>query len=218
MDRLISLALRRRPMEATVMPLPTEETTPPVTKMNFGLIYPSLLPDIHYNHLCFLRNRGLGDRQFGLRHNLPKSHLVAKLLDGCQTFFIRGLEMHGHDNARLDLADQLPSARHIKHGGPRRYEQYVHGANLVDLFRVQDMPKVAEMAEANIIHRDDVDRVAASLLPGGSIMEGSHPGNQDAADLVFSRPLKHLWITAYRGRVIVTRVIVADGDNFRLQA
>src|SRR5437016_202085 len=29
--------LKRRPIEATVTPLPTDETTPPVTKMNFGI-------------------------------------------------------------------------------------------------------------------------------------------------------------------------------------
>src|SRR6185312_11611602 len=34
--------LKRRPSDATVMPLPTDETTPPVTNRNFGILHCSL--------------------------------------------------------------------------------------------------------------------------------------------------------------------------------
>src|SRR5579884_2837215 len=35
--------LRRRPSEATLIPLPTDDATPPVTKMNFDIEKPSLI-------------------------------------------------------------------------------------------------------------------------------------------------------------------------------
>src|ERR1700675_2369309 len=33
--------LKRRPREAVVMPFPSPEATPPVTKMNFGCVFPT---------------------------------------------------------------------------------------------------------------------------------------------------------------------------------
>jgi hypothetical protein len=39
-ETLIPRALSSRPMEAVVMPFPTDETTPPVTNMYFGTAQP----------------------------------------------------------------------------------------------------------------------------------------------------------------------------------
>src|SRR6185437_9109389 len=126
--------------------------------------------------------------------------------------------MHGHDNAWLDLADHLRGSRHVQYGAPRRDEQHVHGTDFVDLLGVQDMAQVAEVAEPDILHLDDVDRVAASLPSGYAIMEGSYPRDQHAPDFILTRTLNHFRIPTYHGRVIMAWVIVADRDNFRLQA
>src|SRR5512143_2822719 len=80
METLRPRALRRRPMEAAVMPLPSEEVTPPVTKTYFamGTGPPGVFP--------MLSIRGTGDKTAdvavgGRRANLDARRPSFRALD-----------------------------------------------------------------------------------------------------------------------------------------
>src|ERR1035437_7978823 len=152
MEREISRALSRRPIDATVIPLPTEETTPPVTKMNFGLIGASLLPDIQHHYLGLLWNGCLSDVQLGLGRNLSKPHFVAEFRDRGQSLLVGGWKVHGDDDVGRDLADHFRGARRFQRGAPRGYEYDVYRTDLINLFRCEYMAEIAKMAEAHVLH------------------------------------------------------------------
>src|SRR5579884_4385854 len=76
-------ALSTWPREATVMPLPTEEMTPPVTKMYLVSLMrpPRESSGFQHHHRRFGRQRGLGDHQPWLRCDVRLAHLMAEALD-----------------------------------------------------------------------------------------------------------------------------------------
>src|ERR1700716_733946 len=97
------------------MPLPTDDTTPPVTKMNFGVMLASLLPCIKHHHLRFLWQRSLRHAEFRLRDNLPEAHLMAELFYRCEPFLVRSRKVHRNNYRGLNLAYNLGSLCHVKH-------------------------------------------------------------------------------------------------------
>src|SRR5438105_15015592 len=128
-------ALRMLPIEAAVIPLPSDETTPPVTKTylgNFDLpgVFQTLPAGgpaanpaaclgswLQQEDLRFgvARTRVLDD-QLSLRHRLGDAHLFKEGVNALEV----GLEpgdpvMHRHHPARLDRAHHL--------GGPGRAQR-----------------------------------------------------------------------------------------------
>src|SRR5579883_960354 len=75
------------------------------------------------------------------------------------------------------------------------------------------MAQVAQVADHDIVHVDDIDGIAAKLLAPLVVVIGGDAGNQNVADLVFSRPPHNPWVPAHAQRIVMAWVIVADGDN-----
>src|SRR5438067_1901563 len=88
-ETLMPRLLRSRPIEAVVIPLPIDETTPPVTKMYFGRLPPSKLsrtsrtahpPELMRNAECGMRNRTRVGPTRGLPHRrTSRSHRLAAI-------------------------------------------------------------------------------------------------------------------------------------------
>src|SRR5579883_2556413 len=75
------------------------------------------------------------------------------------------------------------------------------------------MAQVAQVADHDIVHVDDINGIAAKLLAPLIIVIGGDAGNQNVADLVFSRPPHNPWIPAHAHSIVMAWMIVADGDN-----
>src|SRR5581483_6979820 len=75
------------------------------------------------------------------------------------------------------------------------------------------MAQIAEVAEDNVIHVDDIDRVATLLLPMLVVVIGGDACDQHIADLVFARPSHHIGFTPDPHDIVVTGVVMADGDD-----
>src|SRR5579884_3372722 len=106
METEMSRALSTRPIEATVMPLPTPETTPPVTKMYFvaGI---SLPPGFQHYYLRLAWQRSLAHVQALLRLDVFLAHLMAELLQRLAGLPVRVGPIHRHHDARFELVDDL---------------------------------------------------------------------------------------------------------------
>src|SRR5439155_12646981 len=120
---------------------------------------------------------------------------------------------------RLDLADHADRlGRADRFAAAHWDEQHVHVADLVELLGRQLVPKVAQVAEDDVVHVDDVDGVLAKLGALLAVVVGAHAGDQNAADLVFACAVDREALIAHRphrGDVRVIGVIVADRDDVR---
>src|SRR5256885_5494696 len=124
-------AFRMFPIDAAVMPLPREETTPPVTKTYFDiddlqggfsnvtgvgvLLNPDFRPGLQHDDLGFvLRNGGALDRKLRLRLRGRHSHLLQKAVDRVQLELQTGDRVvHWHDVPGLELANHLGRLRAV---------------------------------------------------------------------------------------------------------
>src|SRR5579862_7034239 len=110
MDTQMPRDLRIWPMDATVMPLPTDDTTPPVTKMYLASLIRLLSLRLQDYHHRLWRQRGFGDAQLRLRRNRRLPDFVTELLQRRARRAQRAeLVVHGHDVARLQQVDHLDS-------------------------------------------------------------------------------------------------------------
>src|SRR5579883_2861844 len=75
------------------------------------------------------------------------------------------------------------------------------------------MAQVAQVADHDIVHMDDINGVAAKLLAALVVVIGGDAGNQDIADLVLSWPPHNPRIPAHAHSIVMARMIMADGDN-----
>jgi hypothetical protein len=151
-------------MEATVMPLPTDETTPPVTKIYFG---PCPLPPMRcrllhrrrraaaqaprigqYDHLDIFGNIGATDRQSIPHRHVVQPHLAAELLQGLQARWrgqrrVAGDVVHRHHEPWLDLAYDLDRLGDAERVSPGWHHQHVNIADLVQLVAGEGVAQVA---------------------------------------------------------------------------
>src|SRR5579872_1861188 len=109
-ETLIPRFLRRRPSEATVIPFPTDDATPPVTKINLD-IRPSWSALRKDDNLRFCWQRATKDSEFGLRIDRLDAHLAAKLVErvGRVACACSGAIMHGNHHMRFNLTNHLGS-------------------------------------------------------------------------------------------------------------
>src|SRR5579883_3413227 len=75
------------------------------------------------------------------------------------------------------------------------------------------MAQVAQVADHDIVHVDDINGIAAKLLAPLIIVIGGDAGNQNIADLIFSRSPHNTRIPAHAHSIVMAWMIVADGDN-----
>src|SRR5439155_27251768 len=174
------------PIEAAVMPLPREEPTPPVTKTYFDMDDlqggftnctgwrrrppPALLSRfgfrLQYDDLRLpLRGRRRLHRQLRLRRRGCDGHLVEEPFDTVElNLQARHRVMHGHHEARLELAHDLGRFDRVDGGASAyRHQQHVDRRDDLGVRVVERMPEVAEVAHAHVVDLDQVDGVAPSL-------------------------------------------------------
>src|SRR5437763_16076808 len=120
-------ALRMLPIEAAVIPFPSDETTPPVTKTYFGNLDSSggfskvissrgacqSAPWLHQEDLGLtLAGTGVLDDQLALGRDLGHAHLLEEGLDALQLGLVtRQAVVHRHHPARLDRPHHLGGTR-----------------------------------------------------------------------------------------------------------
>src|SRR5437660_11688433 len=75
------------------------------------------------------------------------------------------------------------------------------------------MAQIAEVAENEIIHVHNIDGVATLLLPVLVVVVGGDTCDQHVADLVFARSPHHVWFAPNACDVVVTGMVVTDGDD-----
>src|SRR3990172_8708652 len=136
-----------------------------------------------------------------------------------------GLVMHGDDHLGVKLAHHL--------GGPGRvygvepshgYHQHVYRAHGLDYLRGQELAEVTKVGQAQAVHLQDKDGVAAPLAPPSIIViDGNGRGNTVDADvlhpLVYGIPACGAEAPQYQGtarghgHIIMVRVLVGDEDS-----
>src|SRR5207237_3801281 len=75
------------------------------------------------------------------------------------------------------------------------------------------MTEIAEMTDDDIIHVDDVDGVAPAFLATFVIVVGGDAGDQNVADFILTRATHHTWIASDARHVVMSWMVVADGDD-----
>src|SRR5581483_9721984 len=200
-------AFRMRPMEATVMPFPTDDTTPPVTKMYLASLIPLLSSWLQHDHLRLSRQRGLAHRQLGLRHHARLADFMAELLHRCaRRAQSRQLEVHGHDHSRLDQVDHLDRFGGVDGLAVAGYrnEQHVHVGQRFDVAGGYRLLDLTQVAQHQLVHLD--------LVPGAdtlALAERRTAKDQHILDLVLAGAGDGAEGAARRGRL--GGLPVADG-------
>src|SRR5713226_3803271 len=113
-ETLMPRFLSKRPSEATVIPFPTDDATPPVTKINLdiGPSWSALRKD---DNLRFYRQRAAKHTQFRLRLRMYRldAHLAAKFVERIwpiartRTCACRGTIVHWDHHVGRNLANYL---------------------------------------------------------------------------------------------------------------
>src|SRR5437764_2660334 len=225
-------AFRMFPIDAAVMPLPSEETTPPVTKTYFDIDdlqggFSNVTGDGRSLNLwfCFrLQDYDLGlvlgsgrllHRELGLRLRGGDVHLLQEAVDRVELELQPGDGgVHRHDVARLELAHDLRRLRAVHRGvAAHRHEKDVGRSHRLRLRVVQLVPQVTEVAHSDVVDLDQVDGVAP--LPGAlfGVVVGRHADHADPGHLVLARPTDLVRPVADDLGVVVVVVLMADGDD-----
>src|SRR5690242_1290858 len=193
------------PRDAAVIPLPREETTPPVTKTYFDIGRPpggfsnftgqgrSLNLDLGFwlqddDFGLVFRDRRFLDRKLRLRLRGGHAHLFQKPVDRIELELETGDGVvHGHDVARLELADDLRRLGAVHRGVPAdRHQQDVGRRDRLRLDVVELVAEVAQVADAHVVDLDQVDRVAPLLGAFFGVVIRRHADHADAGDLVLA--------------------------------
>src|SRR5450755_356220 len=75
------------------------------------------------------------------------------------------------------------------------------------------MAQISQVANDQVVHMDDVDRVAPMFLPALRIVVRGDAGDQHITDLVLTRPAHNTRTTADGGGIVVAWMVVTDGNN-----
>src|SRR5437588_4982641 len=152
--------LSTRPIDAAVIPLPTDETTPPVRNMYFGIALPSHLPrghsrarplGIQHHEPCFARQRAFRHSKLGLGNNVLRSHLTAKMFDRFEIRHHGSVQavVHGYDKRRVELCHKACClSRPYRLPASHRNEKDVDAAQFLDLLVCELVVQIAQMAHS----------------------------------------------------------------------
>src|SRR6202140_4519497 len=205
-------ALRIVPIEAAVIPLPREETTPPVTNTNFAMRRASRgglsdcisrllrrrtdvrrsrssgsrLEEDHPGLVAFASRSG--EHETGLRfpRSVGEPHLLGELADRVVLAAITGAEACRHDDARLHRVDELGRVDGSEGvASADRNDQDIDVAEAVDLVPGELAAQAPGRHNPHVIDRDAHHRGLA----------GGEPEDADAADLELARPADLLELT-----------------------
>src|SRR6266481_207691 len=191
-------AFRMFPSDAAVIPLPSEETTPPVTKTYFDI----------------------GDLQGGfsnLTGSEPRPNISRRLelsLGLCSR-----LQKH---ELRVVLAGRRLDrqlGKRLAWGQPHLFQEPVDGdeqdvgrRKRLGLRVVEAVTEITQVADADVVDLDQVDRVPPVLRPPFGVVVRGHADHGHAGDFVFTRPADLVRL-AHRLGVVVILVVVADRDQ-----
>src|SRR5437588_7527372 len=214
-------AFRMFPIDAAVMPLPSEETTPPVTKTYFdiddlqggfsnvtgegrrlNLWLRFRLQDDHLG--LVLGDRGLLYGQLRLRLGCGHPHLFEKPVEGLELQLEAGnCVVHRHHVARLELPDDLGRLGGVdRRAAADRNEQHVRRCDGLSLGVFELVPQVAEMADPNVVDFYQVHRVPPVSGAFVTVMEGRDADHAYAGHFIFAGTTDLVSAIAHHLRVI----------------
>src|SRR5438874_277360 len=228
-------AFRMFPIDAAVMPLPSEETTPPVTKTYFDIDDPpggfsdftgargrlNLYFSLWFqdDHLCLvLRDGRFLHRQLGLGLRRGHSHLLQEPVDRVELQLqARYGVVHRHHISRLQLPDHLRGLSRV-HRGPTSdgHQQDVRRCDSLGFGVVQLEPQVAEVADPDVVDLDQVDGVAPMLGAFLRVVIRRHADHAEAGYLVLAWTSDLVGSVANDLRVVVVVVLMADRHDLRV--
>src|ERR1700716_2538491 len=78
---------------------------------------------------------------------------------------------------------------------------------------MQDVSQVAEMANNQVIHVDNINGVASVLLPTLVVVIGGNASNKDITDFILPRTTYCTRSPPYAHDIVVSWMIVTDGDD-----
>src|SRR5687767_5146010 len=165
-ETLAPRLLMRRPMEAVVMPLPTDETTPPVTKMYFGIrpLPPRPFAPVRRGDACIARSAA--GRQYELGNRLwpfgPRTTQASPLQAPLRTMAARLAHPKHHQPHRLPQVARFHGQLLFRLG---------HRHAEVAAERIQT-PQLAVPGRGGVLHGDDhLRRKLAGDFGGASRIE-----------------------------------------------
>src|SRR5579864_5357162 len=230
-------AFRMFPIDAAVIPLPREETTPPVTKTYFEIadlqggfsnvtgtprrlnLYFDFWLQEHDLRLV-LADRGLLDRQLRLRLRARDPHLLEEPIHRVQLQLQpRDRVVHRHDEPRLELPDHLGRLLSV-HGGPAPDgdQEHVRRRHRLRFGVVELVAEVAEVTDPHVVHLEQVDGVATLLGSSLRVVVGRESDHAHAGDLVLARPVNLVRSVTDDLHVPVVLVVVADRHQVGIHA
>src|SRR5579884_1057197 len=137
--------LSRRPIDAVVIPFPTDDTTPPVTKIYLGMLpsLPGALPPpiralrAQDNDLHRLAKIGFLEVEARQRRDLRAAHLLQELADPLAVPVLAAplrRKLHRNNHGWLDLADHFHGRRRTdRWTAADRHDQHVDRAHRTGL-------------------------------------------------------------------------------------
>src|SRR6202165_5297701 len=217
-ETLIPRFLSKRPSEATVIPFPTDDANPPVTKINLA-IGPSWSALRKDDNLRFYRQTTPKNSEFRLHIYRLNAHLPAKFIEGVWplTCACRGAIMHWNDDARLNLANHLGSLRRAERiGAANRDQQDVGIGHFFKLLLLQYMAQVSQVTDHEVIHVNNINGIASAFRAALRVVVGGDAGNQDITDLIFAGTAHYTKIPTISPDAfheVMARVVMTDGDD-----
>ena len=276
-ETLTPRLLINRPSDAVVMPLPTDETTPPVMKTYLGMAYPfpcelkptdtktkrstgvksergaaaasphgvAILLDGRMRvrnfdgglrisaalHRLAASLSGLSKHDFHsfVQIGLARSVLVQRLwqLDSNQLgeAFQRqqilvadiGAVLHRNQHLRFEQGNDLGRLLLRESGCPAdRHQQNVRLGKLLGLLGVGNLAKIAQVADHEAVHLEEIGGVELLLLGVRVIEKGAHAGHEDIVHLILARTVDDLEFRPHHAKVGVGRVVARDGHDIRV--
>src|ERR1700730_17911440 len=214
-ETLIPRFLSKRPSEATVIPFPTDDATPPVTKINLdiGPSWSALRKD---DNLRFYRQTTPKNSELRLHIYRLDAHLPAKFIEGVWPFTCacRGAIMHWNDHMRFNLTDHLGGLRRAERiGAANRDQQDVGIGNFFKLFLLQSVAQVSKVTDHEVIHVNNINGIASAFRAALRVVVGGDAGNQHITDLIFAGAAHHTRIPGNGFREVMAGVVMTDGDD-----
>jgi hypothetical protein len=96
---------------------------------------------------------------------------------------------------------------------PNRDKQHIGVGHFFQLIFMQDVPQIAEMADHQVIHVNNINSVASILLPTFVVVIGCNTGNKDITDFILPRTTYSPWFPPYAHDIVMPWMVVADGDD-----
>src|SRR5437667_12668464 len=75
------------------------------------------------------------------------------------------------------------------------------------------MTQISQVTDHQVVHMDDIDRVASMFLPMCIVMIRGNAGDEYIADLVLAGSSHDTWIATHSLNIVMSRVGMAYGNN-----